>query len=349
MKKGRAAHAFRLIGISLLISVVLSAAVIFVANDVFAFVSASEERTVTIPEHATAKEVSAILKEEGLIRFPLAYRLYASMRSWKDEYLSGEFVLSDAMSYDELRYALCPRRGVRSQIKVTIPEGYTTDEIISLFVSLGIGTPEGFADAINNGGSFGYDFVSEIPEETGRRYRLDGYLFPDTYFVYADSTETEIITKLLVNFNSKFGEGMRAIAEKSGYTMDEIVRLASIVEKEAYYASDMAGIASVFRNRMENPSYPYLESDATVKYAKELSGNEEMLTADDIRSLDSPYNTYLYRGLPPGAICSPGLAALQAAADPPDTGYYYFVSAKDKTTIFSRTYEEHLRAVAGLQ
>ena len=216
MKKGRAAHAFRLIGISLLISVVLSAAVIFVANDIFAFVSASEERTVTIPEHATAKEVSAILKEEGLIRFPLAYRLYASMRSWKDEYLSGEFVLSDAMSYDELRYALCPRRGVRSQIKVTIPEGYTTDEIISLFVSLGIGTPEGFADAINNGGSFGYDFVSEIPEETGRRYRLDGYLFPDTYFVYADSTETEIITKLLANFNSKFGEGMRAIAEDCG-------------------------------------------------------------------------------------------------------------------------------------
>lgn len=349
MKKGRAAHVFGLIGISLLISIVISAAVIFVANDVFAFVSESGERVVTIPEDATVQSVSEILKENGLIRFPLIYRLYASMRSWSDDYLAGEFVLNDDMSYDELRYALSPRRGVRSQIKVTIPEGYTTDEIIALFVSLGIGTPEGFADVIDNGGNFGYDFVAEIPEDTGRRYRLDGYLFPDTYFVYADSTETEIITKLLANFNAKFDENLREAASTAGYTIDEVVRLASIVEKEAYYVADMAGIASVFCNRLGSSNYQFLESDATVKYAKEQSGNEEMLTADDIRSLDSPYNTYLYRGLPPGAICSPGLAALQAAANPADTSYFYFVSAKDKTTIFSRTYEEHLRAVAGLK
>ena len=349
MKKSGIGYAFKLIGISFLISLLISAAVIFIANDVFAFVSDSGEHVVTIPEDATADDVSAILKEKGLIRFPFIYQLYASMRSWGDDYLAGEFVLSDAMSYDELRYALSPRRGVRSQIKVTIPEGYTTDEIISLFVSLGIGTPEGFADVIENGGNFGYDFVAEIPEDTGRRYRLDGYLFPDTDLVYADSTETEIITKLLANFNVKFDEELREKAAQAGYTIDEIVRLASIVEKEAYYAADMAGIASVFRNRMSSSRYPFLESDATVKYAKVQSGNEEMLTAEDLRSVDSPYNTYLYRGLPPGAICSPGLAALQAAVYPADTGYYYFVSAKDKTTIFSRTYEEHLRAVAGLK
>ena len=349
MKKSGIGYAFKLIGISFLISLLISAAVIFIANDVFAFVSDSGEHVVTIPEDATADDVSAILKEKGLIRFPFIYQLYASMRSWGDDYLAGEFVLSDAMSYDELRYALSPRRGVRSQIKVTIPEGYTTDEIISLFVSLGIGTPEGFADVIENGGNFGYDFVAEIPEDTGRRYRLDGYLFPDTYFVYADSTETGIITKLLANVNVKFDEELREKAAQAGYTIDEIVRLASIVEKEAYYAADMAGIASVFRNRMSSSRYQFLESDATVKYAKVQSGNEEMLTAEDLRSVDSPYNTYLYRGLPPGAICSPGLAALQAAVYPADTGYYYFVSAKDKTTIFSRTYEEHLRAVAGLK
>ncbi len=348
MKKG-AAHGWRIVGISFLLSVILSAAVIFIANDVFAFVSDTGEKTVTIPENATAEDVSSILKQNGLIRFPFIYRLYALMRSWKGEYLSGEFVLNDAMSYDELRYALSAHRGARSQIKVTIPEGYTTDEIIALFVSIGIGTPEGFADVIENGGSFGYDFIAEIPEDTGRSYRLDGYLFPDTYFVYADSTETEIIAKLLANFNTKFDEDLRAAAEKSGYSVDEAVRLASVIESEAYYVSDMPGIASVFCNRLKNSNYPFLESDATVKYAKERNGDDEMLTADDIRSIDSPYNTYLYRGLPPGAICSPGLAALQAAVYPADTDYYYFVSAKDRTTIFSRTYEEHLRAVAGLK
>lgn len=127
------------------------------------------------------------------------------------------------------------------------------------------------------------------------------------------------------------------------------MRLASVIESEAYFGSDMPGIASVFRNRLKNSRYSFLESDATVKYAKELSGDAAMLTSDDIRSLESPYNTYKNKGLPPGAICSPGLAAITAAIYPADTDYYYFVSAKDKTTIFSRTYEEHMRAVSGLR
>jgi len=349
MKKGGASHAFRIVGISFLISVLLSAAVIFVANDVFAFVAESGERTVVIPENATTAQVSSILGKNGLIRFPLVYRLYAYMRSWSENYLAGEFELDASMSYDELRYALTPKKGVRSQIKVTIPEGYTTDEIIALFVSLGIGSPEGFADVIENGGSFGYDFISDIPEDTGRTYRLDGYLFPDTYFVYADSSETEVITKLLANFGKKFDERLRADAAAGGYSVDEIVRLASVIESEAYFGSDMPGIASVFRNRLANSRYSFLESDATVKYAKELGGDAAMLTSDDIRSIESPYNTYKNKGLPPGAICSPGLAAITAAIYPPPTGYYYFVSAQDKTTIFSRTYEEHMRAVSGLR
>jgi hypothetical protein len=349
MKKGGASHAFRIVGISFLISVLLSAAVIFVANDVFAFVAESGERTVVIPENATTAQVSSILGKNGLIRFPLVYRLYAYMRSWSENYLAGEFELDASMSYDELRYALTPKKGVRSQIKVTIPEGYTTDEIIALFVSLGIGSPEGFADVIENGGSFGYDFISDIPEDTGRTYRLDGYLFPDTYFVYADSSETEVITKLLANFGKKFDERLRADAAAGGYSVDEIVRLASVIESEAYFGSDMPGIASVFRNRLANSRYSFLESDATVKYAKELGGDAAMLTSDDIRSIESPYNTYKNKGLPPGAICSPGLAAITAAIYPADTDYYYFVSAKDKTTIFSRTYEEHMRAVSGLR
>ncbi len=349
MKRKRAHPILRTIFFAFLISALFSTAVMFAANDVFALTKTEKEVTVVIPEGATAEDVSQILGEQNLLQFPFLYRVYARFRDWSDEYLTGEFTLNRAMGYDELRYMLAPKKGVRLQKKITIPEGFTTDEVIALFVAEGIGTEEGFLETIENGGNFGYDFLDAIPKNEGRIHRLDGYLFPDTYFFYSDSTESEVISKLLMNFNRKFDENLRMAAQKRGYTVDEILCLASIIESEAYFRSDMTMISSVFHNRLENRGFPYLQSDATVKYAKEASGNREMLTADDLDILESPYNTYKQKGLPPGAICSPGLDAIMAALEPADTDYYYFVSSADKTTIFSRTYAEHLRAVASLR
>lgn len=339
----------RVVLLSFLTAALISAVLIFVANDAFAFVSKEKAQSVVIPEGADTNAVADILKEKGLIRFPIAYRLYADMRSFGEEYLSGEFMLNDAMSYDELRFALSPKKGVRLQQKVTIPEGLTTDEIIEIFVSMGIGTRDGFIDVIENGGDFGYDFLADIPSGGGRTYRLDGYLFPDTYFVYSDSTEKEIVMKLLAGFDQKFDGALRAEAAMRGYSVDEVLKIASIVEREAYYRSDMPKIASVFLNRLQSKRYPYLESDATVKYIKLLSGNTDAPTAGDLDTLESPYNTYKTKGLPPGAICSPGYDAILSVIRPADTDYFYFVSREDKTTVFSKTYEEHLRAVAALK
>ena len=280
------------------------------------------------------------------MRFPFVFSLYARLRGFGEEYLSGEFSLDRAMSYDELHLSLVPRKNSRTQMKVTIPEGFTTDEIIDLFVEKGIGTREGFRELIQNGGNFGYDYLDEIPAAEGRAYRLDGYLFPDTYFVYADSTEKEILQKLLDGFDRKFDEKLRLEASAAGLSVDEAVRLASVIEGEAYFRSDMKKISSVFHNRLNSKTYPFLESDATVKYAKELMGDKTPPTGEDIKNMETPYNTYRNKGLPPGAICSPGLDAIMAAVHPADTDYFYFVSAGDKTTIFSRTYEEHLAAIA---
>ena len=338
-----------MIACSFFSAVFICLAVILVANDAFALVCSDRSETVTVPEGADAGEVSRILAESGLIRFPFAYRLYARVRSFGETYLSGEFTLNASMGYDGLRGALAPGRGVRLQKKITVPEGLTTDEIIGIFVSQGIGTREGFARVIETGGDFGYSFLSEIPEGQDRTYRLDGYLFPDTYFVYEDSTETEIVTKLLSAFNRRFDEELRAAAREKGYTVDEVLRIASIVEREAYYRSDMSAIASVFLNRLKSRSFPHLDSDATVKYVKLLSGDTGAPTAEDIDRLDSPYNTYKTKGLPPGPICSPGCDAIFAVLYPADTDYYYFLSAKDRSTVFSRTYAEHLRAVAALR
>ncbi len=350
MKKKTRSHPIRrVLLVSLVISAVLCGGVILAADDAFALTGKREDVTVVVPEGADTAEVASILGRAGLVRFPLFYRLYGRLRSWGAEHLSGEFTLKRDMSYDELRSALSLKKGARTQTRITIPEGLTTDEIIDIFVSNGIGTAEGFADAIENGGDFGYEFLRELPLEADRTYRLDGYLFPDTYFFYTDSSEKEVLAKLLANFDRKFDESLRADAVRRGMTVDEVVRLASIVEREAYYRSDMPQIASVFRNRLENRGYPYLQSDATVQYAKELAGLTGAVTAEDLDELDTPYNTYLRRGLPPGAICSPGRDALMAALDPADTDYYYFVSARDKTTVFSKTYAEHLRAIAKLR
>ena len=340
---------WKLIGISFAISLVLALAVIYVAADVFAFSNSVGAVTVIIPENASRSDVADALHETNLVRFPFIFSLYAHFRGFGEEYLSGEFSLDRAMSYDELHLSLVPRKNSRTQMKVTIPEGFTTDEIIEFFVEKGIGTREGFCELIQNGGNFGYDFLDEIPSEAGRTYRLDGYLFPDTYFVYADSSETEIIAKLLSGFDQKFDGALRAEAAARGYSVDEVLRIASIVEREAYYRSDMPRIASVFLNRLKSRAFPYLESDATVKYIKLLSGDTGAPTAADIDALENPYNTYKTKGLPPGAICSPGYDAILSVIRPAETDYYYFVSAKDKTTVFSKTYAEHLKAVAALK
>ncbi len=340
---------WRVVAVSFGISLLLSAAILLMTEDVFRLVSKKEEISVVIPEEATVREVSHILGEKGLVKLPFLYELYADLRGWSGEYLAGEFTLSADMGYDELRYMLSPKKGVRTQMRLTIPEGFTTDEIISLCVEKGIGTREGFLAVIDGNETFGYDFVGEIPANEGRIHRLDGYLFPDTYFVYTDSTETEIIAKLLKNFDRRFDESLRAKAKERGMTVDELVTLASIVQGEAYYPSDMGGIASVFYNRLRSAAFPCLQSDATVKYAKEAAGNGETLDAADLDTLESPYNTYKEKGLPPGPICSPGMDALTAALSPADTKYYYFLSKKDKTTVFSRTYKEHLQAIASLK
>ena len=309
----------------LLVAALASGAVILAANDAFALCKSGEARAFVLEEETSVRACAEKLSEEGIIAFPLLFRLYFSLKSEKDSFPAGEYVLSPAMSYDEIRYELFGIGRERRQVRITIPEGYTTDEIIELFLENGIGTRAGFEEAIAHG-EFGFDFISGIPEREGRKYRLDGYLFPDTYMFFADSSEQEVLEKLLANFAQKFTGTMAADAKKAGLGLDEAVILASMIQREAYYLSDMAGISSVFHNRLRG-GMKYLQSDATALYGE-------------------AYDTYENAGLPPGAICNPGAAALEAAVYPARTGYYYFLTGSDKKAVFSRTYAEHKRAIA---
>ncbi len=340
----------------LIISAYLSYYIIAVGNDVFALVKESLPVTITIEEDATEDEVAEILVEKGLIEYGWVFKLYLKYRSDEEfSFVPGEHELSADMNYSNLIQRLTVKYTERIQVRVVIPEGFTTDQIIDLFLANGIGTREGYVEAINNY-PYKHEFVRELeelgyPEE--RIYRLEGYLFPDTYDFYIDTAEYLVINRLLNNFNTKFWRDYKTeyeeICEGFGMTFDDIITLAAMIQAEGNNALDFEYMSYVFHNRMENsdryPEFKLLQSDATIQYV--LDARREDLTVDDL-ALDNPYNTYIYEGLPPGAICNPGYDAISAALYPsrPEQdgktiNAFYFVSNKIGKTYYSSTLSGH--------
>ncbi len=322
------------------ISVFLAITMIQVGNDVFAFVKNDIAVDIKIPEYATLDDVTNILYEADIIEYPQVFKIYAQLRHDNGNYLAGDYVVSPNMNYDDLRDAFKPQPKLGIS-QITIPEGYTTDEIIDLMVSYGIGTREGYEDVIQNY-DFDYWFLDELEEggvSEDRIYRLDGYLFPDTYQFYNASSEELVIDKLLKRFGQIFTEEYKIQCETMGYTVDQIISLAALIEKEAGTPSEFFKVSSVFHNRLKNrANFPYLESDATIVYAIQHETGERPQLKDT--TYETPYNTYHHRGLPPGPIANPSASAMLAALSPADTAYYYFVS-DGNITYFSETKEQH--------
>ena len=328
----------------LVVSVFISIFAIRVGNDVFAFVKSDEAVDITIPENATTSEVARILADNGIIKYPSVFKMYASLKHEKGDYLAGDYTVSPSMSYDKLRGTF-KKQVETGTCWITIPEGYTTDEIIDLMVENGIGTREGYIDVINNY-DFDYWFIDELEEKgtsPDRFYRLDGYLFPDSYEFYKASSEATVINKLMARFDEVFVEDYRTRASQLGYSVDQILTIASLVEKEAGSMADFMYVSSVFNNRLKDPyNFPRLESDATVVYAIQINTGvrPKEITPEDLK-YDSPYNTYTHEGLPPGPITNPSASAIRYALYPANTNYKYFVSADNGTTLFAATKYEH--------
>ncbi len=230
-------------------------------------------------------------------------------------------------------------------VRVTVPEGYTVERIAVLLEEREVCTAAAFRDAVQSGDFSDFPFVSAIPmtdkdgAPNGRVYRLEGYLFPDTYEFYRNGSAEAAVRRFLQNFQRKLADWQEAL-DQSGMTLDEAVTFASIVQGEVGHAADMKRVARVLQNRLDSPDYPRLQCDVTTKYLRELA-------AAGVDASREAYDTYVCRGLPVGAINNPGLAALQAAVSPSDedicAGCYFFVidSAND-TVYYSRTYAEHL-------
>lgn len=300
------------------------------ANDVLALNKTPTTASVTVEEGDSIGDIADQLKDKGLIRYKYLFQLFAGITGKTEKITAGSYELSTEMDYSALLNNIGSTSAYRETVTVTIPEGYTVEEVFQLMDDKGVCDYDSLMDSAKTD-QFNYDFLADVKAEGAER--LEGYLFPDTYEFYKGTTAKSAISKMLYNFSTRFDEKMEAEMQLLGYSKNDIIIIASIIEKETD-GSDQKDIASVLYNRLENTwASPkgYLQVDSTIQYL--LEERKETLTQADL-DIDSPYNTYLYPGLPVGAICNPGLTAIEAALDPHDTNYYYFMLGNDGQTHF---------------
>jgi len=315
------------------VSVLLACVGWVAANDVLALNKEEAEVTVTIGPDDSFDDVTELLKEKGLIEHKFLFKLFASFTHGEEKVTRGTYTLNTDMDYRALLAGMSANSANRAEIQVTIPEGYSIDQIFALLEEKGVASAEDLEQeaATHN---YQFDFLQDIP--LGDYKRLEGYLYPDTYTFNTPHNTLWGINKFLVNFDSKYTDELRAQVEASGYSLHEILTIASLIEKETD-GTDRRSIASVIYNRLEKPTagtVGYLQIDATLAY---LNGGKVPTEAD--KAIDSPYNTYKYKGLPPGPIANPGIESIQAALDPANEPYYYYALGDDNVHHFFKSYE----------
>ena len=282
------------------------------------YVAYDEDGTSETKTRDRIKEgyLSQTLKEAGLIEYPWLFDLYCSLSNAESKVNPGKYELKSSYDYRALVQNMRQGTGGMKTVDVTIPEGFTLLQIFSRLDEENVASYSDLTAAAADG-IFKYD-VLEGTEGYGME-RLEGFLFPDTYQFYVGTEPSSAINKFLNNFNTKFTEEMESRAAELGYSVRDIVTIASIIEKEAKLDEDRAYVASVIYNRLNIGMT--LGMDTTVLY---LYPEHEGEPTQEMLNTDSPYNTHIYEGLPPTPICNPGLASLEAALAPAESPYYYF-------------------------
>ncbi|TYP51608.1 UPF0755 protein [Thermosediminibacter litoriperuensis] len=284
----------------------------------------------------TAKAVARNLENRGLIRNSLAFYIYVKVNGLDTKFKSGIYELSPAMSLQDI-----VRKLVKGEVafeKVTIPEGITIEKIAEIFEARKLTTKEEFLkSAVPSNFRDKYPFLKILPPGA----TLEGFLYPDTYYLAKNSPASYYVDSMLKRFYDVYFNSDEFLKREKdlGLSTYQVITLASIIEKEAKLNTEKPIIAAVFLNRLKK-GIP-LQSCATVEYA--LKEHKEVLTLEDLK-IQSPYNTYINAGLPPGPISAPGIDSIKAALNPAPVDYLYFVANGDGTHTFSRTYEEHLKA-----
>ena len=333
--------------------------------DVMAFGKEPQKVTITITEDDTIKTVAQKLGHANLVRYPGLFEFFAKVTGKDDNISPGTFTLNSQLDYNAMINAMVYYGSSREVVDIMFPEGVNCAQIFKMLADKNVCSVEELEEYAANGELKDYWFLEGV--ERGDKYCLEGYLAPDTYKFYTDDEPRRVLEKFLNEFDDRFTDKMKTSFETikkqyaanlrangfgSSYinehtlTLHQVITLASVIQKETSSDSECYDIASVFYNRLVNPSIQSLGADATVYYALgDYFGEIDELTAEHL-NVDSPYNTRKYKGIPPGPICNMGVQALYAALQPNDTSYHYFVYDKEKGAHrFAITQREHLQNV----
>ena len=289
---------------------------------------------ITVESGSGTADIAAALQQKGVIMHPAWFRLISKLGGHDGSYQQGGFVLRQKAGYAAIMKTLQDTPNQSDAVRVTIPEGFELRQIADRLEEQGLIDRKAFYNAVENG-HFDYDFLKNLPK---RENRLEGYLFPDTYMFRKGEGEEAVINNMMERFDEMYTPELRARAKALSMTDDEVITLASVIEREAQGDADRDLVSGVFHNRLKSTEYPYLQSCATVQYI--LKERKAVLSVADTK-IESLYNTYLNPGLPVGPIASPGLASIKAALYPAETDYLFFVLDSTGKHRFAKTYAEH--------
>ena len=311
-------------------------------NDILAINTSDVVIKVEIPEEPTYNDILDILHDNDLIKQKTLCNIFAKFRHYDDEdnkYLSGVYYLDRTMGIEGMLNKCMAAPESADTVTLGFPEGWTIKQIFEKLEKYDVCKTDRLYTALNDV-DYEFDFVRSLTPEEERYQLLEGYIFPDTYDFYVDADANYVIRKFLSNFNDRWTDEYQARADKLGYSMDEIIIIASIIQKEAADSSQMKAVSSVIHNRLKNSvKFPTLGCDSTAIYVSNYV--KPVVGGSRGNYYLSKYDTAANRGLPPGPICNPGIDAIEAALYPSDTNYYYFLHDNSGKIYMAKTQKEH--------
>ncbi len=308
--------------------------------------NATTEIEVEIPMGSNLSSIANTLQEKGIIKDARIFKYYTKFKN-ESQFQAGNYTMNQSMTLDEIIESLKTGKVYREPLfTLTIPEGLTLEQIANIIEKNTDYTADEFLSKVTDE-KFIQNMIGTYPEtiteevlEGNIRYALEGYLYPATYSFYEEKPSLEGIVTTMISQTEEVMKGYSALLQERQLTVHELLTFASLLEEEATAQTDRETIASVFYNRL-NIDMP-LQTDPTVLYA--LGSHKDQVLYEDLE-VDSPYNTYVIYGLPPGPIANAGKTSIEAALNPTDTEYLYFLADKEGINHFAKTYEEHLQNI----
>ena len=298
--------------------------------------------SLNIPKGSNSSDVTELLYKNGLIDNKNLFKVTLKLKKAGGSIKPGDITLKPSMGYDSIIQELCKMRESYDQVTITFKEGISLYDVAMLLEENDV-CPSGEFLFMFNSENFGYDYENEISTNAEKYYKYEGMFFPDTYSFYIEDSAYNVVKNMRDQFENVMTKNkLYEKVKKSGLTFEEVIILASVVQAEAASADDMKNVASVFLNRLNNPDvFPKLESDATDNYYNEVIAPQNG-DSISLAMFKDAYDTYVRKGLPAGAVGNPGLDAILAVVDAPETQYFYFCSnLQTKECFFAETLAEH--------